>query len=121
METKKTLGDQGEEMAAAHLRKKGYDIKATNWYYKHKEIDIIAAKDHQLVIVEVKTRTSDYFEMPNEMIPRKKQKFLIHAASAYIEKFDIDMETRFDAVFVIFKNGQTSLQHIEGAFEPHLL
>lgn len=121
MEHKKTIGNQGEELAAAHLRKKGYDIRATNWFYKHKEIDIVAVKDQQLIIVEVKTRTSDYFEMPNEMIPRKKQKFLIHAANAYIEKYNLEMETRFDAVFVIYKNGHAKIQHIERAFEPHLL
>ena len=32
----------------------------------------------------------------------KKQRFLIQAANAYINKYDIDLEVRFDIITVIF-------------------
>ncbi|MGM0498380.1 MAG: YraN family protein, partial [Bacteroidota bacterium] len=93
---KKKLGNEGEDMAVNFLKNNGYKIKATNWFYKHKEIDIIAEKEETLSIVEVKTRSSDFCETPNELVPRKKQRFLIEAAEAYIQKNDVDLEIRFD-------------------------
>ena len=55
------LGNLGEERAQAFLRQKGYDIKETNWVTGKLEIDIIALKDNTLVIVEVKTRSTEFF------------------------------------------------------------
>src|SRR6056297_2576363 len=118
MENKK-FGTEGEVMAVKYLTNNGYKIKATNWYYKHKEIDIVAEKDEILSIVEVKTRSSDFCETPNELVPRKKQRFLIEAAEAYIQKNDIEHEIQFDLITIYFKNGKRNLQHITEAFEPH--
>jgi len=120
MENKK-LGSEGEDMAVKYLTNNGYKIRATNWYYKHKEIDIVAENDEILSIVEVKTRSSAFCETPNELVPRKKQRFLIEAAEAYIQKNDIDKEIQFDLITIYFKNGKRDLQHITEAFEPHLL
>jgi putative endonuclease len=51
-------------------------------------------------------------------VNRKKQKFIIDATNSYIEKFDIDMEVRFDIISVIFKDGKHKIEHIEDAFYP---
>ena len=117
----KAFGNQGEKLALNYLSEQGYQIKATNWYYKHKEIDIIAEKDSMLCIIEVKTRSNDFNEVPNELVPRKKQRFLIDAAEAFINQHDFDLETRFDVVFIFYQNGKPNIQHITDAFEPHLL
>jgi putative endonuclease len=117
----KTLGNEGEGLAIQYLRKNGYEIIATNWYYKHKEIDIVAQKEDKIRIVEVKTRSSDFCESPNELVPRKKQRFLIKAAEAYIMEHDIENEVQFDVILIYYKNGTKDLQHITEAFEPHLL
>ena len=58
------MGKEGEELAAEYLVKQGYTIEARNWRYGHEEIDIIARKDDLLLIVEVKTRRSNYFGQP---------------------------------------------------------
>jgi len=118
---KKEFGNQGEKLALNFLSEQGYHIKATNWYYKHKEIDIIAEKGDVLSIIEVKTRSSDFNEAPDELVPRKKQRFLIEAAEAFINQYDVELETRFDVVFIFYQNGKPNLQHITEAFEPHLL
>ncbi|MBK8805400.1 MAG: YraN family protein [Bacteroidales bacterium] len=82
--TKKT-GNIGEKFAEEYLKNNGYRIIATNWFYKHKEIDIIAEKDSFLVIVEVKTRAKNYLIDPMYAVTKQKQKFLIEAADHFIQ------------------------------------
>ncbi len=118
---KKKFGDEGENVALRHLQEKGYKLLDRNWYYKKKEIDIIMEDKDKLVIVEVKTRNTEYFESPNEMVKRRKQRYLIEAADAYVMKKDIDKETRFDVVIVIMKDGKAEINHIQDAFQPSLL
>lgn len=115
------LGKKGEELAQKYLIQKGYQLRQLNWRYRKNEIDIIAEKNNLLVVVEVKTRTSEYFENPKEAVTRKKQRFIIQAADAYIVENDIDIETRFDIVAVTIINHKTEIEHIEDAFQPSLL
>jgi putative endonuclease len=118
METTKEIGTKGEELAADYLRSKGYKILTTNWFFKHKELDIVATFDNILVIVEVKTRATSFFENPQDSIDRKKQRFIIDAANSYIFKNGITMETRFDIIAILFKGEKYSIEHIEDAFYP---
>jgi putative endonuclease len=112
------IGATGENAAVDYLRESGYKILETNWRYKHKEIDIIACTPNSLVVVEVKSRSNDYFELPQEAVTRKKQRFIIEATNAYIEKFNINQEVRFDIITVMFKNEQFVIEHIPDAFYP---
>jgi putative endonuclease len=50
------LGRRGEELAAAHLRRRGFDIIARNHRTRYGEIDLIAFDGVTLVFAEVKTR-----------------------------------------------------------------
>ncbi len=114
------LGHKGEEIAAEYLTDKGYEILAYNWQFKHKEIDIIARDGDYLVIVEVKTRSSDGWENPREAVTNKKIRFLIDAAEEYIMKNDVMMETRFDIVTLIPSGDSWEIEHIKEAFYPTL-
>jgi len=67
------LGELGEQRAQAYLHSNGYKIKHVNWTFGKLEIDIVAEKDGWLVIVEVKTRSTEYFEAP---LPIKKSGIL---------------------------------------------
>lgn len=60
------LGKEGEDLAALHLMEKGYRIRHRNWRSGKKEIDIVAEKDGELVIVEVKTRGNENFGRPED-------------------------------------------------------
>ena len=66
----KDTGFFGETKAAAFLISKGYSILYRNWRYKHLELDIIAAKDGLLHIVEVKTRSSVDFGFPEKVLTK---------------------------------------------------
>jgi putative endonuclease len=111
------LGKKGEELAKHFLLKNGYKIRHLNWRYKKTEIDIIAEKNNLLVVVEVKARTSDYFENPKEAVTFKKQKNIVNTTEAYIERFNIDLETRFDIISITFENGKEKIEHIVDAFQ----
>jgi len=112
------LGKIGEELAIEMLASKGYKILHHNWYYNHKEIDIIALDNEWLVIVEVKTRTEDFYEEPWQAISNKKIRFLADATEAYTTKYSITNEIRFDIVSIVFKNGKPEIEHMVNAFRP---
>ena len=115
------LGKKGEELAQKHLVANDYKIRHLNWRFGKNEIDIIAQKNNLLVVVEVKTRTNDYFENPKEAVTRKKQRFIINATEAYINEFDINLEVRFDIVAITIINNKTEIEHIQDAFQRSFL
>lgn len=113
------LGKLGEELAVQFLADKGYEILERNWHNIHKEIDIIAKDGEDLVIVEVKTRQTDEHGEPDLAVTKRKQRMLIAAANAYIFKNNLDVNTRFDIISIIFRDGEPVIEHIEDAFLPH--
>lgn len=119
MAEKHDLGRKGEELAISHLSSLGYKILHTNWRFHHLEIDIVAQDGDELVIVEVKSRGSNSYEHPLEAISNKKISFLVNAADAYITEYNIDAETRFDVVSVVFfSKSHFKLEHFKNAFYP---
>ena len=112
------FGKLGDELAVNYLIGKGYEILERNWHNIHKEIDIIAKDGKFLVIVEVKARQTDEYGDPDVAVTKKKQRMLIAAANAYISRYNLDIETRFDIVSIIFKDGEPVIEHIEDAFLP---
>ena len=112
------LGKDGEEAAVDFLRNKGYKIMATNWRYRKYELDIIAEHNDMLVVVEVKSRSGTFFEQPFQAVTKKKQRFIISATNEYINKFEVDLETRFDIISIVAKGKAWNFEHIEDAFYP---
>ena len=96
------LGKQGEKTAVAYLAKNGYDILEQNFYFDKAEIDIIAQKNKEtIVVVEVKTRNSNFFGNPQDFVSPSKIKLLVKAANEYIISKNIDVEVRFDIIAII--------------------
>jgi putative endonuclease len=121
MSESQTLGQTGEEKAVLYLKESGYKIRHRNWRSGKKELDIVAENNDFLVFIEVKTRTEGFLERLSDAVSREKQRLMIFAAEAYIKKYDITKESRFDVITVLVK-GQTFQieQHIEDAFYPTL-
>jgi putative endonuclease len=111
-------GLKGEREAVNFLTQNGYQILEKNWRTGKFEIDIIAKISDIIVIAEVKTRTGTFFQEPFEAVTRKKQKFLIEAANAYIEINKLDLEVRFDIISIVYNNGNFKIFHIIDAFYP---
>ena len=110
------LGKQGEELAADFLRKNGYEVLETNWVYQKAEIDIIARKEDTLAVVEVKTRSSLDFGLPQDFVTPKKIKLLVKAVDEYVTINDLDVEIRFDIISIYNKKGDFVIEHIVDAF-----
>lgn len=110
------LGKLGEELAVEFLQKNGYDILETNWLFQKAEIDIIAQKENILAIVEVKTRSTVYFGLPQDFVKPKKIQLLVKAVNEYVISNELDVEIRFD-IIAIHKEGKNyKIEHIEDAF-----
>ena len=114
------LGQKGEDLAADHLKKAGFKILFRNWKWGKHEIDIIAENKDFIVFAEVKTRTDDYQMHPVTAVTNEKQKSIIYAADGYLQKFNIDKESRFDVITIIKKGESYQIDHIEDAFYPTL-
>lgn len=110
------LGKLGEELAVAYLQKQGYEILETNWVYLKAEIDIIARKDDMLAVVEVKTRSSLEYGLPQDFVKPKKIQLLVKAINEYIISNDLDVEARFDIIAIHNNKGSFETEHLENAF-----
>lgn len=110
------LGKEGEKMAVHFLIENGYTILETNWYFHKAEVDIIAQKGDVLAVVEVKTRSTDYFGDPQDFVKPKKIRLLVDAIDNYVISRDLDVEVRFDIIGIIKNAKGTRLEHLEDAF-----
>lgn len=110
------IGKEGEAAARKYLEEHGYTILQMNWHWHHYELDIVAAKAGELVVVEVKTRVADYWVDPADAIDRGKIKRIVAAADAYVRLNQLDWPVRFDIMILLGSDGAYQIEHIEDAF-----
>lgn len=118
MATHNDFGKKAEDLAVDYLQKKGYKILVRNFRFQKAEIDIIAEKDNQIIVVEVKARSTDFFILPQEAVTKGKIKSIVSAANHFMEEFSKDQEVRFDIISVLpDEKGNLTIDHILDAFE----
>ena len=114
----KTLGEKGEEIAAAFLKKKGYNILFRNYKCSFGEIDIIAKHKKILSFIEVKTRSTKKYGLPQEAVTPAKQTKISRVALEFVQRYKMDNRAaRFDVVSVQYLNDGYEVDLIENAFE----
>lgn len=116
--TKQALGQWGEDTAVDYLINKGYRIIDRNVRTSYGEIDIIAQHGASLVFVEVKTRTTNNYGLPEESITRQKQEHIIASAQAYIqasERFDLNWRIDVIAIRKLDQGATPEIFHFENA------
>lgn len=112
-----SLGIEGEQLAVAHLLKEGYEILAENYRFDKAEVDIIARTGDTLVIVEVKTRSTPDFGLPQEFVKPKQKRQLLKVADFYINDQNLfEVEARFDIIAIVINKQGVRLEHLENAF-----
>jgi len=95
------LGRRGENISIEFLKKQGYKIMETNYRCCLGEIDIVAKDKNVLCFVEVKTRRTKEYGLPEEAVDWHKQRKLTKVALAYLkEKKVYNQDLRFDVVSV---------------------
>lgn len=115
----KTVGAQGEELAAAFLQCAGYRIVERNFRCKGGEADIVARDGKTLVFVEVKARRSLTYGVPQLAVTSFKQRQISKAALTWLAKNRLqDAPARFDVIAVmLFADGTHRIEHIPNAFD----
>lgn len=113
------LGKWGEKIAYEYLLAQGYAIVAQNWRLGHYELDIIAQKGGLIIFVEVKTRLSAAYD-PVDAVDKRKRAKMITSADAFIHKYNVPMEYRFDILAITGTEDNYTVEHIPDAFLPSL-
>lgn len=110
------LGKLGENLAVEYLLLHGYEVIETNWTFQKAEVDIIAQKESTLAIIEVKTRSTITFGLPQDFVNAKKIQLLVKAVNEYVTSNDLDVDVRFDIIAIHKEGEEYKLEHIEDAF-----
>ncbi len=91
----------GEDFAAVHLEARGYQILAQNYRAIRGEIDLVAQDGVYIVFVEVKTRCSLKFGLPQAAVTKQKQRQISKVALAYLQAQNLlDAPCRFDVIAI---------------------
>lgn len=96
------VGRRGEDLAHRHLRSLGYTVVARNWRLPSGdgEADLIAWDRDELVIVEVKTRETSEYGLPDRAIGPEKIRSLGRIARAWAKSTGTG-RVRADVVTVV--------------------
>lgn len=109
------IGARGEDAAAGLLRDKGYNILRRN-YAVHNvgELDIIAEKDGDIHIFEVRTRRNiGYYPDSAESVINSKRKKVMMTAERYIDENDLYGKNVVFEVIMVTHDEQGNIQRID--------
>jgi len=126
---RQSLGRWGEALAADYLLKHGYSIIDRNARTPYGEIDLVARQREGgiadisgekwvTVFVEVKTRSSRAFGLPEESVNARKQAHLLAAAQAYLQQHpELEGDWRIDVIAIqrYHPNQAPAIRHFENA------
>ena len=112
------LGKKGEDEAVAYLQDRGYTIIHRNWHSGKRELDIVAEKDRELIVAEVKTLRNERYGLPEDAVTNLKIRIIVASTDAYLKKFQIDLPVRFDIITVVGTEPPYHIEHIKEAFFP---
>lgn len=113
-------GRRGEDLAHRYLERQGLTVVGRNFrpHCGRGEIDLVAWEGETLVFVEVKSRGTAEFGVPDRNVDRVKREALLRAAFEFARQAGVPFErVRFDLVSVIFSN-PPSLSHVRAAIRP---
>lgn len=115
MSQTQTLGARGEQIAAAYLRRHGYQILKTNYRVREGEIDIIAQIDAAIIFVEVKTRTNKSFGEPEDAVGRYKLARIFAAAMHYLHACRPGHDWQIDVISIMADPvaGSAQIRHLK--------
>jgi putative endonuclease len=103
MNTRQAFGHWGESQAAKFLLALGYKIIGRNVRTPYGEIDLIAewSTPPTWVFIEVKTRRSALYGMPEDAINTRKQEHFLSAIDYYLQQCpEFCGETRADVIAI---------------------
>ena len=115
-----TAGRRGEDLAAEHLERLGFEVLARNHRTRYGELDLVVYDGKTLVFVEVKTRCSDSRDTWENLHDRKCSQVRRMAIAWLTDGADrpYGAQLRFDGIAVLLdaKGELIRLDHLEAAF-----
>lgn len=118
------LGKLGEDLAVEFLESIGMMVLDRNYRFEKSELDIVALEEDQseLVVVEVKARSSIQWVKPEDAVTPEKQKLIFKAAQSYIyERQMANFPVRFDVVAISMENPDSpDIVHFPDAFRQDI-
>lgn len=109
--TTRDIGNWGEQIAHRFCDKKGWRVLERNWRSGRHEIDLIAQDKNTTVFIEVKTRMTDLYGLPEESITPSKISSIRKVVASYIAKKRI-RKYRVDVISIQQDQGSPSLRYI---------
>ena len=114
------LGQLAERYATQWLMQQGWRLVERNWHSRYGELDAIMMDPlRHVVVIEVKSRRTVQFGMPQEAVTAHKQRAIRRATSQWLITADIPPRhrgIRFDVVTITVSGGVVGIRHIPGAF-----
>ena len=110
----KAKGNWGEDIAAQYSSRRGYNVISRNWHCRAGETDLIAYDGATLVFIEVKLRSEDYFQSPEEAITAVKKRRLEKAIHQYLEQLnDDECSWRVDMIAIVITKATGLIYRID--------
>jgi putative endonuclease len=108
-------GKRGEDLAHRFLEARGYQVVSRGFRVAPRgEIDLVAWDGATLVFVEVKTRHSTEFGLPERNLGPDQKRSLFRVAGRWLQKAELGWErARFDLVSVILSDPPV-IEHFPG-------
>lgn len=114
-------GVAAENLVAKYLVDHGHTIIQQNFHSKFGEIDILSAWRGQLIVTEVKARSTCLYGTPAEFVTKSKQQKIIRCLKHFLNMhpFWHTSPIRFDVASVIIDQRGARIDIIEAAFEAN--
>lgn len=111
-------GRAAEDLAAAWLERRGFEVLARNHATRRGEVDLVCREGDVLCFVEVRSRSSRAQGGPEETVGRRKALRVVAAATDWAARNGgLDRAIRFDVVAVTDGPGGPEIEHFRNAFD----
>lgn len=114
-----TVGHLGEDLACNYLTSRNYKILERNYHLGRLELDIVAAKNGQIFLLEIKTRSYQQLAGSETLISKAQMANLKKAANRYAALNRINFNLiHFDLILIIIDRQKNSarLKHYRDIF-----
>jgi putative endonuclease len=111
--SRQKLGNEGERLAEAHLRSRGYRILGRQVRVgRMGELDLVAQDGPTVVFVEVKTRKDRFYGSPEEALtPAKSRNFSLAIQGYLASRGLVQVRHRADFIAVDLTGATPAIRH----------